>query len=77
MAIFQNFPYTDLHNLNLNEIVRETLATRDKVDSIAKFIDDNISELVAQYIAENIDRYYIQAIYDEPNRALLINLEEI
>lgn len=77
MAVFENYPYTNLHNLNLDFIIKEVQKSSAKVDELAVFIDQNISELVAQYIQQNIDRYYINAVYDEDTRSLLINLEEV
>lgn len=77
MAVFENYPYTNLHNLNLDFIVKEVKASSAKVDELAQYIDSNIADLVAEYIAENIDRYYIHAVYDEDTRSLLVNLEEI
>lgn len=76
MAVFENYPYTNLHNLNLDFIIKEVQRSSAKVDELGEYIDANISELVAQYIQANIERYYISAVYDADTRSLLINLEE-
>ena len=76
MAVFENYPYTNVHNLNLNFILKEVQRASAKVDELGEYIDANISALVAQYIQENIERYYISAVYNESTRSLMINLQE-
>ncbi len=47
MAVFENYPYTNLHNLNLDFIVKEVQRSSAKVDELGEYIDANISTLVA------------------------------
>lgn len=56
MAVFQNFPYTNLHNLNLDWIIKTLKAVEDKVDNFdltpIKFADPiewDITESYEQY----------------------------
>ena len=60
MAVFENFPYTNVHELNLNWIIKEVKEYITKYETLEDFVNSSIEEQNAkieealQYIAQSM-----------------------
>lgn len=60
MAVFENFPYTDVHQLNLDWIINEVKKYILKYETLENFVNSSIEEQNAKiekalkYIAESM-----------------------
>lgn len=67
MAIFDNFPYTNFHELNLDWVLKEVKDTAEQV----ALIDPKIHQAVADYLDDN------QSVQDAIDQALANGIEHI
>ena len=58
---WNKYPHTDLHELNLDWIL-----------GVVKKIDDDIEK----YVREQIDKLFVQVLYDEETETLFLKLKE-
>lgn len=70
MAIFENFPYTNIHELNLDWVIKIIKDLGLKVDDLDLKIDDledvinnKIDDYVKEYIKDNLDNFLLGAMY--------------
>lgn len=72
MPIFEQFPYTNLHELNLDWLIAEMKKTSEDMSKIEDFVYNKIDEAVTQYVQENLSQFILGAMYDEENTAILL-----
>ena len=61
MGIFEQFPYTNLHDLNLDYVLKKVKELEDK-------IDDELN----LYIREQLDGLFVNSSYDEETETLTL-----
>ena len=55
MGIFRQFPYTNFHDLNLNEILRMIKDLNEKVSKVYETIYNNLKDIIYQWFEEHPD----------------------
>lgn len=65
MPIINKYPYTDFHEMNLDYLLGE-------VKKLRVMIDDHLAE----YVREQLDNLFINAMYDEPTKTLILTLNQ-
>lgn len=70
MAVFENFPYTNVHELNLDWILKEVKANNAEVEDLKQLFYDKVSEEVVRYIDEHLSQFLLGAMYDEDNTSI-------
>lgn len=65
MPIINKYPYTDFHEMNLDYLLGE-------VKNLRVMIDDHLAE----YVREQLDNLFINAMYDEPTKTLILTLNQ-
>ena len=68
MALFENFPYTNLHNLNLDWLVAEVMKEKN-------FFDNELQPMIEQMIQEIVLNMTIT--YTAASEMLTFNLGEV
>ncbi len=66
MGVFNNFPYTNIHELNLDWIIKKV-----------KYFDETLESIVAEKAEEYFNRIFINAVYDEATETITLSIEEI
>ena len=66
---FVNFyPDTNFHELNLDWIITT-------VKRLEKRVDTEIESEIIKYVDDHLDRFTLNAVYDESTETLLVSLE--
>ena len=63
MAIFNNYPYTNVHELNLDWVIKLVKELDFKVEDLEDIVNNKIDEYVKEYISENLSRFLLGAMY--------------
>lgn len=66
MPIWEEFPYTNIHELNLDWIIK-------KVRELENDLNAGLDERIDAYIQENLSTFILNANYDDINHALVIS----
>lgn len=61
--IWNEYPYTDFHDMNLDWIIKT-------VKDLKNIIDNNLDDM----IREQLDKLFIDAMYDEDTETLILTL---
>lgn len=69
MPVFENFPYTNFHDLNLDWILNEVKALDNKVNN------DLYTE-INNYITEHLSEFVIGATYDPVTETIVFKAVE-
>lgn len=76
--MFDNLiPYTDLHELNLDWIIKKVKETMQKTDDLETFFYDDVKKSVDKYIADNLAYFLLNVMYDENTEAIIFKREDI
>jgi len=70
MGLYDNFPYTNKHELNLDWILKELSGFQGDLNEIKALFTDELREAVDTYVAENLSQFILGAIYDPENTAI-------
>ena len=73
MAIFENFPYSNFHEINLDWIIKEVKRVSTKVDTVTVDVDKFIEEVLAEVSPEKIEEIVNQWFEDHPEYLEFIN----
>lgn len=57
MGVFEQFPYTNMQNANLDWILR-------LADSMQKALDDDFSSYIAAWVDEHYNELFFNAVYN-------------
>lgn len=68
MGLFEHFPYTNFHELNLNWILQKIKEFKSEIDNI----DNNITNIVQEYLSE----VELNAMYIPATETIVLNFEE-
>lgn len=68
MGAFEQFPYTNFHELNLDWIIEKIKEFKNEIDNI----DDNITSIVQEYLSE----VEFNALYIPATETIVLSFEE-
>lgn len=68
MGAFEQFPYTNFHELNLDWIIEKIKEFKSEIDNI----DDNITTIVQEYLTE----VEFNAMYIPATETIVLKFEE-
>ena len=66
MPIWEQFPYTNIHELNLDWIIKKVKELDDQFNA-------DLQNTINAYIAENLSTFILNANYDAVNHALVVS----
>ena len=69
-GFFNQYPYTNYHELNLDFIMKKVSELDDKVDNI-------LEQKIDEYINNMFDKIMIDAIYDMENETIILKRNEV
>lgn len=67
---FNNWPYTDFHEFNLDWVIKTVKDLSKEVVGLSDIINNKLDGMVNNYISENLDRLLLNASYDEDFRTI-------
>ena len=73
MAIYENFPYSNFHEINLDWVITEVKRISKLVDTVVLDVDAFIAEVLAEVSPEKIEEIVDQWFADHPEYLLYIN----
>lgn len=65
MGVFEQLPYTNMQNANLDWILRTIRDLENK-------IDENLTDAIAQWIEDNYNELFFNATYDASTETIII-----
>lgn len=77
MGLYDNFPYTNKHELNLDWILKEVLGFKGDLDELKSMFTDELKESVDAYVSENLSQFILGAMYDAENTAIRLQQAEV
>ena len=63
MAIYDNFPYTNVHEMNYDWIIKTVKKLGIDVKDLADIVNNKIDKYVKEYIENNLSRFLLGAMY--------------
>ena len=81
-------PYTDIHELNLDWLIKNVKKMYEDFDKLDEETKNEIQELrdlfygdiqqqVETYVQENLSQFLLGAMYDEPNTSIKLQQAEV
>lgn len=85
MALYEQFPYTNFHEMNLDWIVKAMLEalkdyeklseeTKEQIAELENIINTEIVQYIEQYVDDHLAQFVLTASYDEPTRTIVMNV---
>lgn len=74
MAIFENFPYSNFHEINLDWMITTMKALKERVDYVTVDVDAFIAQVLAEVSPEKITEIVDQYFADHPEMYQYLNL---
>ena len=68
MGLFEQFPYTNFHELNLDWVLQAVKGMDVKIDAMNDYIQDHLDDA----IRDMLDTAFIDSIYDAPTETLIL-----
>lgn len=65
MAVLENFPYTNFHEMNLDWIIA-------KVKELDSEFNETLEENIIQYIDDHMSQFLLTAMYDAGTKTITI-----
>lgn len=75
MPVFENFPYTNFHELNLDYVASQIQKLSADVAKVESMFTDTLVDTINEYIAEHLSTFILTASYDEATHSIIINEE--
>lgn len=73
MAIFDgNIPYTNLHELNLDWVIRKLKEVIKEVENLSDDLNEELEQKILEYLNEHLSEIMLMATYVEETRTLKI-----
>jgi len=72
MAVFEQFPYTNFHELNLDWIIKQMKDVLGSVEELSAKLDSELEQTILEYLNEHLDEIMLTATYIESTRTLKI-----
>lgn len=81
MAVYENFPYTNIHEMNYDWIIKQIKDmfenfdkldedTKDEIQSLKELFYGDIEAQVTQYISDHLSQFLLGAMYIEENTCI-------
>lgn len=70
MGLFDNWPYSNLHALNLDMLLKNDSIQDDDIQKLWDTFHDEIASQVTEYIQENLSQFLLGAMYIEEDTAI-------
>lgn len=77
MAVFENFPYTNVHELNLDWVIKQVKENNIKIEDLTNLFYNEISEKITEYVNENLSQFLLGAMYNEANTSIKLQPVEV
>lgn len=88
MAIFENFPYTNVHELNLDWLIKNMKQiyldfdkldekTKQEIQALRDLFYGDIQAQVEQYVEENLSQFLLGAMYIEDRTCIKLQQAEV
>lgn len=76
--IWNEYPYSNVHELNLDWILKQVLEGKIKIEEFEKILSElDIEKLVDEYIKEYLDKLLIEATYIFETKSIKLKAEEV
>lgn len=76
--IWNEYPYSNVHELNLDWILKQVLEGKIKIEEFEKILNElDIEKLVDEYIKEYLDKLLIKATYIFETKSIKLKAEEV
>lgn len=75
--IWDEYPNSNVHELNLDWIIKKTFECIHKVNELEVYVKDKIDTYIEQYVVENLDKFILNASYVEETKTIKLNMEEV
>lgn len=76
--IWNEYPYSNVHELNLDWILKQVLEGKIKIEEFEKILSElDIEKLVDDYIKEYLDKLLIEATYIFETKSIKLKAEEV
>lgn len=72
MGIYDNWTYTDLHQLNLDWIIKTLKDFKSDLTELSNKLNSDLEQAILEYLNEHIDEIILTATYAENTRTLKI-----
>ncbi len=72
MALFDNFPWTNVHELNLDWVIKKLKEILGDVDKLTVKLDSELEQTILEYLDNHLDEIILTATYTESTRTLTI-----
>lgn len=70
-----NYPYTDMHQLNLDWILQKVQENEQLVNRIAEQVTQTATEAVQDWITNNAANLILSAFYDSDTETLILKTD--
>lgn len=77
MTVFENFPYTNVHEMNDDWIIKNVIGNNAKVEELKDLFYNKVGDEIVNYINENLSRFLLGAIYNEENTSIKLQPVEV
>ena len=75
--IWNEYPYANVHELNLDWILEQVKNGNIKIKELEDIVNNKIDMYVQEYVAENLSRFLLGAMYIEERTAIKLQPVEI
>ena len=65
MPVFENFPYTNFHDLNLDWIL-------NKVKDLDEKVNGDFDTIIESYVEEHLSQFLLEASYDAATETITL-----
>lgn len=70
MGLYENFPYTNVHELNLDWVINKVKTFQAEIDALNDKYENHVKDEVNEYIDEHLSQFLLGAMYDEENTSI-------
>ena len=77
MPLFENWPYSNFHELNLDWILQQVKDLTEKVESLDKQLNEDLDAYIEQYINDHLADLLLSVVYDAADTAIVFSVEEV
>lgn len=68
MGLFEQLPYTNFHELNLDWVLQTVKGMDAKIEALNAYIRDNLDDAIRSLL----DQVFIDSLYDAPTETLIL-----
>lgn len=75
--IWNEYPYSNVHELNLNWLLKQVLEGKIKIKELEDIVNNKIDEYINEYVAEHLSQFILGAMYIEEDKKIKLKPVEI